>query len=210
MRKSAQKPKRFRWNAASEEASLLVAQGELTNREVAVKVGVAPRTLDNWKADGEFQDRVKGHVADIRESVRRRGIAVMENRVRALQNRWERMNRVMDERAADPAMAKVPGGTTGLLVHNVKSIGAGMAAERVDLYELDAALLKEMREHEKQAAQELGQWSEKHEHHGADGQPMELKVTHEFDYESYSNAFIAFARERVSGAGHEAPARNGN
>jgi hypothetical protein len=33
-----------------------------------------------------------------------------------LQNRWDRMRRVIDERAASPAFADVPGGTTGLLV----------------------------------------------------------------------------------------------
>jgi hypothetical protein len=31
----------------------------------------------------------------------------------------------------------------------------------VEEYQVDTGLLKELREHEKQAAQELGQWSEK-------------------------------------------------
>jgi hypothetical protein len=42
-------------------------------------------------------------------------------RVQMLQNRWDRMRRVIDERAASPAFADVPGGTTGLLVKDFKA-----------------------------------------------------------------------------------------
>jgi hypothetical protein len=57
-------------------------------------------------------------------------------------------------------MAAVPGGKSGLLVHNVKSIGSGEFAERVDLYEVDTGLLQQCLALEKQAAQEVGDWEE--------------------------------------------------
>ena len=77
-------------------------------------------------------------------------------RVQALQHRWDRMRRVIDERAASPDFAEVPGRTTGLLVKDYK----GKAADTL-VYKVDTGLLAELRNHEKQAAEELGQWSEK-------------------------------------------------
>ena len=44
----------------------------------------------------------------------------------------------------------------------------------VEVASLDVGLLKELREHEKQAAQELGQWTEKRELTGKDGGPIEI------------------------------------
>lgn len=76
------------------------------------------------------------------------------------------MKRVIEARAEK--YADVPGGNTGLLVHNVKSIGAGVTAERVDLYEFDAALVKELREHERQIAEELGQWKQEWDDSGSE------------------------------------------
>lgn len=59
------------------------------------------------------------------------------------------------------------GGKTGLIVHNVKGVGKGDDFQLIDLYEVDTGLLREMREHEKQAAQELGDWTERVQHDGA-------------------------------------------
>jgi hypothetical protein len=56
------------------------------------------------------------------------------------------------------AFADVPGGTTGLLVKDYKGKDADQP-----VYKVDTRLLAELRAHEKQAAEELGQWSEKQE-----------------------------------------------
>ena len=71
------------------------------------------------------------------------------------------MKAVIEARAEATEMQDAAGGDTGLLAHTMKSIGAGPNAEKVDEYTFDAALLRELREHEKQAAQELGQWVDK-------------------------------------------------
>ena len=84
-------------------------------------------------------------------------------RVEALQDRWDRMKRVIEERAKDRAMRKAAGGKTGLLVRRLKQVGSGDSATVVEEFEVDTALLKEMRAHEEQAAKELGQWVEKSE-----------------------------------------------
>jgi hypothetical protein len=79
--------------------------------------------------------------------------------MRAYDERWRELQRVIAERGADPTMQDVPGGRTGLLLKTVKVIGSGEAARQVEEYRLDAALLKELRELEKQAAEEAGQWT---------------------------------------------------
>lgn len=85
-------------------------------------------------------------------------LAARENRLAALQDRHNRLNLVMYERADD--MADAPGGKSGLLARKRKMIGAGPMAREVTEYELDTGLLSEFREHEKQVAIELGQWQE--------------------------------------------------
>lgn len=151
----------FRWTPEKETAAHDLAMAELTDAKIAEKAGVVRETIWAWKQSPEFTDRIDEHLSVIREKVRAQGIAILELRVRRLNDHWRRMQQVVEDRAADPDMANAPGGSTGLLVRKFKMIGSGDSATMVEEYEFDAALLKELREHEKQAAQELGQWTEK-------------------------------------------------
>lgn len=153
----------FRWTVQTERAAQLLADGKLTLGEIAEELDIDPKTLWNWRKESEFAARVEELLEAFRQEVRRRGIAVRERRLQVLDDTWDRLQRVIQERADDPTHANVPGWKTGLLVHNVKSVGGGDNATVVDLYEIDTGLLRELREHKKQAAQELGQWTEKHE-----------------------------------------------
>jgi hypothetical protein len=159
-----------------DKASLLVAIDELTDARIAEKVGISAPTLYRWKRDPEFLAAVDAHNAAFREIARRKGAAILDRRVAALNDRLQRMKRVIDERGDDPGMQGVPGGKTGLLVRTVKAVGRGEDFELIDLYEVDTGLLKELREHEKQAAQELGQWAERTEISGKDGGPLLISV----------------------------------
>lgn len=102
---------------------------------------------------------VQGRVLELKKLIAARvieaEIGIRNARVAALQDRWERMKRVILERAADPSFANIPGGSTGLLCRDYKGKDANQ-----EIYRVDTGLLQEMRFHEKQAAQELGQWSE--------------------------------------------------
>jgi transposase-like protein len=152
---------RFRWTAESERAAQLIADGKLTNQKVADEVGVARQQLDRWKTYPEFRSRVEANVEEFRATVRASGIAQLERRVAALNDRWLKMQTVIEKRAAAYADDD-HGGETGLIRRKVSGwVGKGDEREPVYDYEFDAALLKELREHEKQAAQELGQWTEK-------------------------------------------------
>lgn len=70
---------------------------------------------------------------------------------------------MIEQRAADPTMAEAPGGDTGLMVRSIKVVGNGEDAEAINLYSVDTALMAEIRNTLKQAAQEVGGWSEKRE-----------------------------------------------
>ena len=90
-------------------------------------------------------------------------ICVQHPRIDAYQDRWDRMMRLIEARAASGAAehSGVPGADTGLLVCRRRSIGSAAFSEKVCEWRLDAALLKEMRELEKQAAVELGWFAER-------------------------------------------------
>lgn len=157
----AQKVTDFVWDESKSKAVQLLADDRLSDEQIATDLGISRQTIARWKLIPEFRDKLNELRDAIEESIVSHGIARKMRRVRALNDRWERMQQVIAERAADQEVQEVPGGKTGLLVRNVKSVGKGEDAKLIDLYEVDTALLKELRDHEKQAAQELGQWTEK-------------------------------------------------
>ena len=156
----------FTWTIAREKAAALLADGELTDREIAAQVGVDRPTLWRWRQHPDFAGRVRETVEKAGEEMARHAIARKVRRMRAYDERWRELQRVIAERAAAPEMQSVPGGKTGLLTRTVKLIGSGENAREVAEYRVDTALLKELRELEQQAAVEAGQWSTKHEARG--------------------------------------------
>lgn len=166
-----------------ERIAFFVADDDLSDAEIAQQTGVSERTLYRLKRRPDFAARVLHLREEIRAEIRARGIAVKENRVRALHRRARRLERVIAERAAAaereelaaapegwhpplvlpvPA-APVPGFRSGALARDYKSLGSGDQQRIVPVYEFDAALWRELREIEKQAAQEMGQWVSKEE-----------------------------------------------
>lgn len=169
----AQSGTEFKWNKPKEEAAQLLAEGELVDEEVAEKTGISRRQIIRLKQSPEFAARVEEITKDLGDIALRRAIARRSRRVAALNSRWLAMQRVIEERGADPSMADVPGGTTGLIVRQYKGVGGGDNFSMVEEYEVDTGLLRELREHEKQAAQELGQWVDNVDHTSG-GQPFKV------------------------------------
>jgi hypothetical protein len=157
----SQLPTRFQWSGVATEAAELIAEGRLTREQIANKLDIDRRTLSRWLLNPEFRDRVNEHRRAFREAIRLRGIGNVEARLSALQDRWDRANEVIQERAADPEMARIPGGTTGLLTRSTRTRtrklkdGTVFTREQEDI-RVDVALLKELREIEEQAAREVG------------------------------------------------------
>jgi hypothetical protein len=164
------------WNQQRELAAQLLAEDERSDAEIGESVGITDRQIRSWKQEPEFVARIAEISRLLGNTVLRRAIARRASRVRALDERWKAMEQIIAERAHAPEMQDVPGGKTGLLVRKIKSVGSGENCQIVQEYETDVGLLKEMREHEKQAAQELGQWAEKHEVTGAAGGPLQCET----------------------------------
>ena len=154
------KPRPWKWDQRRELAAKLIAEDQLPDIEIAKRIGISFVTIYDWKARPEFTARVDALVNDYRARIRRSGIAVVENRISRLQDIERRMARLIEARAAAYARPEIPGGDTGLVVEEIKGIGSGDKFETVYEYKTDAALLRELREYNKQVSQELGQWAE--------------------------------------------------
>lgn len=151
---------KFTWNAQKETAAVLLAEGKL-GTEIATVLDVPYPSFAAWRATPEFKARVEENRAILQKEALSAGVANVADRVRRYNKRWNGINQVFEERATDPSHMAVPGWTTGLLVHEQKSLGSGELATVVDLYRVDVGAIKEEREIAKQAAQDLGQWTER-------------------------------------------------
>lgn len=149
----------FRWTDKRKAAVPLLARGD-GQEDVARALGIDDATLWRWRQVQEFTAAVEAEGERIRAAIRAEGISRKQNRIDRLNADWNRLQQVIEERATDPTLAYVPGGTTGLIVRSYKQVGAGKDAQLVEEFGVDVATLKELRAHEQQAAQELGQWDE--------------------------------------------------
>lgn len=165
-------------NPRHEAFAKFVAQGK-SKREAAIAAGYSESSASTvggnlWKKVdinrriGELSAQVAEAFVEKTTQLMDLQIATALRRVHALDARWHKLQQVISERANDPAMAKVPGGTTGLLVREIRTVGSGPSAKLIPEYTLDAVLLKEMRAHEELAAKQLGQWQGKGDEDKAD------------------------------------------
>lgn len=163
----SERARQFAWTEPRVQAAALVAADDLFDGEIAQQLGIDPKTLYRWRQHPVFQARVAEHVAAAEKQALEHGIAQRPKRVAYLDEIWKKGRRLIAARAVEHA--DVPGGETGLLVRQVKLSATG---REVVEFVVDTGLLKELRETNKQAAQELGQWVEK--------QDQQLTVAEEF------------------------------
>lgn len=159
--KGKQKVAHFKWSANRAACAVLLAHDELTEEEIAKKIGTTRKTIWDWKCVQEFADRVEEHRKQFADAAARYEIGKRLRRLSSQNSRWLKLQSVIDERAKSDEFKDAPGGKTGLLVKTPKSIGVGANAKLVDVYAVDVATLKAFLELEKHAAQELGQFAEK-------------------------------------------------
>lgn len=168
------------------QAAILEAENDLTDEQIAERLGINRRTLTRWRDDPEYNALVGDHAGQIAASCLKFAIAKKHKRIGVLDDLHARALQVIDERAAeyardehdaadaDRAVHRIyggrdvtpPGGGTGLIVRQYKQIGSGRDARLVEEYGVDTGLMKEIRGLQQQAAQELGQWVEKSESGG--------------------------------------------
>lgn len=182
----------LRWTRPRARAAQLVADDRLTDEQIAAEVGVSIQALYKWKRHPAFQARVAEIVAAYAAALKRKGLADKEFRLAALNDRHQRLQQIVEARAHALDEAQTSGGADPFLLLNWQgaALASGFATGLVTLewattpkggfrpqFKTDTALSGEMRALEKQAAQELGDWAEKHqmEHTGADGAPLVVR-----------------------------------
>lgn len=166
------------WTNNREKAALLISQGNKTSDEIAKLCNVTYQGLYKWQRDPDFKARVAEHNERFHNAVMNQGIAMKTHRIHALNHRHGLMNKVIEERGED--MSEIPGGKTGLLVRQLKGIGKGKDFREVEEYAVDTGLLKELREHERQAAIETGTWD--HQADKLPGNSISNKIEIEISY----------------------------
>lgn len=137
-----------------EAAAVLLAEDLLSDERIAAKVGVSRSCLAKWKLQETFCVRVSEVSEMLTEQALAHGLARQERRLGALQRRHSELLRVIEERAADPALAGVPGGSTGLIVRQAVLAGGRLVGYE---YAVDVGTIRELRAIEEQVAKELGQ-----------------------------------------------------
>jgi hypothetical protein len=108
----------------------------------------------SWRVN-ELRNEI---AAKFRQS-REERLSSLQQRIDGYNERRQKLLAVIGERAM--AGWNAPGASTGLLTREVKSIGAGKTFKEIEEFRVDIPLLRELRDIEKQAAIELGQWTEK-------------------------------------------------
>ena len=161
------------WTTNRSKAVRHVAEDMLTDEDIANDVGITRRTLTEWKRHPAFEAKRRELVEQMQERVRNEGLGRLDKRMAHYADRHARMTLLIAERGEEMA-DEVAGGTTGLLVRQYKSIGTGPNARQVEEYHVDTGLLRELREIEKQIAQDAGQFAERREISGPDGGPVPI------------------------------------
>lgn len=151
----------FRWTPRRVRAAVMIADGTLTHAEIARQIGVTPASLDFWKQAPVFKERIAELREQMQAAIMETGIAVKANRILSYDDDLQRLQMIIDERAADPTMQHIPGARSGYLVRRYKALGSGDSMEIREEVAFEAELSRERRELRKQAATEMGQWTEK-------------------------------------------------
>lgn len=149
-------------------AQFIVAGENMT--QAAVLAGYKPSAASNMGSRLAKLPEIRGRIAELRDlhskkALTQAGIRNPQARISALEDIWHRMRQVIAERAEDPDMQSVPGGKTGVLVMTYKTVGVGPTAQIKKEYAFDRALVQELRDHSRQAAEELGQWTTRRENY---------------------------------------------
>lgn len=151
-------------------AARLFADGDKSQADVAAAMGLKLSTVRSWFDQPLFKAEIETFVESDRAAIRAEGIANKQNRLDEYNRRWLLMQAVIKARSEWDVVANVPGGNTGLIVREFRG-------NLIEVnYKVDIGFLREMRELEKQAAIEVGDWTEKKELTGADGGAIPVSI----------------------------------
>ena len=154
----------FKWTPEREHAACLLAMG-YDYSSVARQIGVTSTTVKKWYLSEPFRARTVELRTVARQALFNVAITDKQQRVDVLGAVQQRILRLIEARAAAPEMQNVPGGDTGLLTVELKSMGTGPTAQLVEDYKFDKPLVDALLNVQKHAATELGQLTDRTELH---------------------------------------------
>jgi transposase len=139
-----------------ERAALWIAQGELSQNDIARRCQIDRRTLADWKARPEFQLRVARHHALWAEHCRSCAIARPETRRMEIRMRLNDLKQIQAERRTDPPKQFVCIGNGKISVLGFRRMPTQNRVLRVAELADDPELLTEIAELESHLRDELG------------------------------------------------------
>jgi hypothetical protein len=147
------------------EAARWLGAGKLNDAEVARAAGISVRTLVRWKKLPEVRKAAEAAGRAWREKAKKFGIGDPDRRLYQLNDRWRRLQHIIEQRSRAEIFKDAPGGKSGLLTVTFKQQThtdySGekpvRISELVPEYAVDTGMLAEMRALERAAAVELGQ-----------------------------------------------------
>jgi len=161
-------------SAAAAFGGLTMAPHLATPTTVARLVGVSPQQIKQWRRCPDFNRRVDAIIRKSADEIFDSGMSIKAARILALQRRHAELTSVIEARqewALEHAendivhdfesgeSFHIPGVSSGTIAITYKTIGSAENQRTIIEGHIDAPLLRELREIEKQLAQELGQWS---------------------------------------------------
>ena len=175
------------------KAAIMLAEDELSDRELCKTVGISTATLHEWKQHPEFQQVIGDYRGKIVAEALKLPSAKIHERIKNLDGiaegiltsfalRAERYAHTADtpEEAARSSFGSTtpPEAVTGLFVARNKIAANG---KTVTDYELDTAGIKSLESVYTHIAKQLGQWTEKSELAGPGGTALTVVLTERED-----------------------------
>jgi phage terminase small subunit len=149
----------------------LLAAGE-SQTKAALRAGYNPQSAPNIGSRLARKTEVFQRVVELQSLQNEQfalagGIRVVDNRLFAINDRWDRLTRIIYERANSYRDCGEPGAKSGLLIRETRTLGSGDKAITTERYVLDTELLKMLLAHEQAAAEELQQRTRRTESYNA-------------------------------------------
>ncbi len=163
----------WEWTSERERAAQLVADGQLTNDEIAARCDIARDTLQDWKRTAEFSARVQEHIASFRAKITADGLADRINQIAFIKARLAAIRGIY--RARGELNESAPGDTPiqkGLQVKTLKSLRVTVKSRKkkisdseilklVEEYAIDTATCSEERALLQHLSILMGDWKQK-------------------------------------------------
>jgi len=164
------------WNTKRVRAAQLVAEGQLTDEQIAADIKIGRATLHRWKLEPIFQARISQITEQMAEAIRKKGIRLRENRLAKLDAITTKLEQVFEERAKRALEVSEDAESPGLVTELKTGLVLIQHKRYGTEYVVDTPALREYREYMKQAAIEVGEWTEKQEITGADSGPLTVQI----------------------------------